>query len=92
MNKKLTQKKLKKILKYNSETGVFTWLVSKSGIKRKLAGSIDREGYRRIGIEGKNYSASRLVWLYMEGYFPEYQIDHINRIKNDDRWENLRHV
>jgi hypothetical protein len=28
----------------------------------------------------------------MEGYLPEHDIDHINRIKDDNSWNNLRHV
>jgi len=28
----------------------------------------------------------------MEGYWPEYQIDHKNGIRDDNRWVNLRHV
>lgn len=67
-------------------------MVSKAGIKRKTAGNIDKEGYRRIKINGELYPVSRLAWFYMEGYWPEYQIDHINRVKDDNRWENLRHV
>ena len=28
----------------------------------------------------------------MEGYLPEHQIDHRNRIRFDNKWANLRHV
>jgi len=28
----------------------------------------------------------------MEGYIPENQVDHVNRIRDDNRWCNLRHV
>lgn len=37
------------------------------------------------------YSEHQLVWVYFHGYMPK-QIDHINRIRNDNRIENLREV
>lgn len=45
-----------------------------------------------ICIDYKNYSAHRLAWLYIHGYLPENQIDHINRQKIDNRICNLREV
>lgn len=93
-NQKLTQERLKELLHYCPDTGVFTWIVSKSKNIHvsDVAGCINSRGYRQIRIDGKTYKASRLAWLYMESYFPEHHCDHINRIKDDDRWENLRHV
>lgn len=90
----LTQSHLKKLLKYNPETGLFTWRVYRSQLakKRQIAGSINKDGYRRITIDGQSHTASRLAWLYMEGYLPEHDIDHINRDRDDNRWKNLRHV
>jgi len=93
---KLTQKRLRELLHYDPIAGVFTWLISKKGTRANLvAGSVSKNkdnGYRRIKIDGNFYKTSRLAWLYMEGYFPENDIDHENRIRHDDRWENLRHV
>lgn len=90
----LTQGKLKNILHYNPDTGVFVWLDDKRNHVKAgdIAGSLDAYGYNCIKIKSKSYKASRLAWLYMEGYFPEHEIDHMNRIKNDDRWNNLRHA
>ena len=55
------------------------------------AGCMDKLGYRYIGIDYKIYREHRLIWLLHYGYFPE-RLDHINRIKDDNRIENLREV
>jgi len=91
---KLTQKRLKELLDYNPETGVFTWKISRRGRSNvgEQAGYVNQIGYHMIGVDYKLYQASRLAWLFMEGYFPEYDCDHINRIRTDNRWINLRHV
>ena len=34
----------------------------------------------------------RIVWFMAYGAWPEDQIDHINRVKDDNRLENLRDV
>jgi len=85
----ITQSELKKQLKYNESTGIFTWNLTKSGV---LIGSIagcESGGYITIGLFGKPRSAHRLAFLYMTGEIPE-QVDHINHKKADNRWGNLR--
>jgi hypothetical protein len=85
----LTASELKTVLHYDPETGEFIWLVT-NGRKRREAGSIDPDGYRRITVNGRAYQASRLAWLYMTGDWPRETVDHKNRIPLDNRWENLR--
>lgn len=93
MNRMITQKRLKELLHYDPKTGIFTRRISRGPAKAgDQAGWINSRGYRCIEIDWKSYNASRLAWLYMEGYFPEHDIDHINRVRDDDRWCNLRHV
>lgn len=90
---RLTQDRLKEILDYDPVTGIFTWNTSrKKCTKGKQAGCIRPDGYRTIKVDGIACFASRLAWLFMEGYSPENQMDHINRIRADERWVNLRHV
>ena len=91
---KLTQKELKRLLHYDPETGVFTWLKRPSNRVEigQEAGYINRHlGYRIIGILGQVYFAHRLAFLYMKGKWPR-EIDHVNRVKSDNKWENLREV
>jgi hypothetical protein len=92
MSKTLTQKRLKELLYYDPETGIFTRRVSRRGVKVGSVAGAYSYGYIRITVDYVPYQAHRLAFLYMKGYFPEYEVDHINRIKDDNRWCNLRHV
>ena len=89
----LTQTELKSLLHYDAETGIFTWKVNgnKSVKIGNVAGNNTR-GYLSISIKNKNYFLHRLAWLYVYGKLPDLDIDHINRIKNDNRIKNLREV
>jgi hypothetical protein len=81
----LTQTKLKEILHYDPITGKFTRYGNYS-----KCGSKSYQGYILIGIGSKTYYAHRLAWLYVTGEWPSKEIDHKNRIRDDNRWENLR--
>jgi hypothetical protein len=85
-------KTLRELLDYDPATGIFRWLMDRDNGKIKagdIAGSYDK-GYVRIEINGRKYRAHRLAWLYMTGEWPVGEIDHINRIRDDNRWCNLR--
>jgi hypothetical protein len=84
---------LRHLLHYDPLTGVWTWMnpLPRSPVRRgDIAGRITTQGRRQIRIASGFYYSSRLAWLYMTGTWPKDQIDHVNRIKDDDRWENLR--
>lgn len=88
----LTQERLKELLEYNPETGVFTWLNKpcKNMESGKVAGT-NIDGYILISIDYKKYLAHRLVWFYVYGYWPE-EIDHKNHVRDDNKIANLREV
>jgi len=90
----LTQSRLRELLHYDPETGIFTWRVKRTGSAKinSEAGTPDSHGHIQIKIDGKLYLAHRLAWLYMHGYFPSRHLDHINRIRNDNKFVNLRAV
>ena len=58
----LTGDRLKEVLTYAPETGVFTRMVSRRGdMVGKQAGGVNTGGYRYIRIGKKQYRASRLA-------------------------------
>lgn len=90
----ITKEKLQEILHYNPETGIFIWLQKHhtNSVIGEMAGCKNNHGYIYIWLEGKSYLAHRLAWLYMTGNWPLMQIDHINRIRHDNWFKNLRDV
>ena len=90
----LTQDQLKGVLKYDEGKGRFYYIVTGRGIKGKgsEAGCVEGSGYRVITIKSVRYYEHRLVWLYVNGAWPEDQVDHINGIVTDNRIVNLRSV
>ncbi len=88
----LTAERLREILSYDPETGIFRWAI-KTGPKviiGAVAGGDDGHGYVTISVEKRICRGHRLAWLYMHGVWPADQIDHINGDRSDNRIANLR--
>lgn len=89
----LTQKRLKEVLDYHADTGLFFWKIKINNVPNgKPAGASQNKGYIQITIDSHNYLAHRVAWFYVYGKWPNRQIDHINRNKKDNRISNLRDV
>lgn len=88
----LTAERLRELLSYDPDSGLFRWRVTLCSSARagKIASCKDRHGYVRIGIHGESYRAHRLAWLYVHGEWPEDQIDHINGVRDANWIANLR--
>ena len=56
-------------------------------------GNKTKKGYIQGQFKGCKYLLHRLIWIYHNGNIPSgLHIDHINRVKSDNRIENLRLV
>ena len=80
---------------FEYRNGKLFWLKpfnSKSRIKiGEEAGNDTSHGYRKIVINYKNYATHQLIFMMFHGYIPK-EIDHINRVRHDNRIENLRPI
>lgn len=80
-------------LEIDSEAGIVRWK-RVDGVHPKVAGkragSDYAKGYRRIRIDGIRIMEHRLIWAFVNGKWPDNEIDHINTIRAENRISNLR--
>jgi hypothetical protein len=88
----LTQQRLHELLRYDLETGVFTYACARPKVRvGAVAGHTHAgHGYRQIKLDGRLYLAHRLAWLYVHGRWPSDMLDHIDRDRTNNRLSNLR--
>lgn len=88
----ITQDEVRRLFSYNPTTGLVTRRTfTRGGYKvGSVVGFTSTNAYLRVKINCKIYMLHTVIWLWMTGKLPMYQIDHINRIHTDNRWKNLR--
>lgn len=88
---KLTADRLRSLVLYDPETGIFRWRVGRRRVAvGEIAGSVRADGRRLIRIDYERYLASRLAWMYIYGEWPSDLIDHVDRNYSNDAISNLR--
>jgi HNH endonuclease len=88
---RLSAERLRELLHYAPETGLFYWRVSRGSAGAGVqAGKSHSAGYVVIRIDRVNYYAHRLAWLHVHGEHPTGEIDHKNRNPADNSIANLR--
>lgn len=89
----LTADRVRELFNYDSHTGLLSRRVSRK-IKNPSTkiGWKTKEGYLRLSIDKRCYYAHRIIWLWITGYWPNNEIDHINCQHDDNRIVNLREV
>jgi len=88
----ITIERLKSVVNYDCKTGLFTWKLPISNRAKvgHLAGWKQSDGYHKIAIDKHDYSAHRLAWLYVYGFWPKKHLDHIDGIRDNNMISNLR--
>jgi hypothetical protein len=86
---------LKSKYRYDPETGFFHWIAESGGHKQfkpgDKAGLVYGRGYVYLFYKArKKVLAHRFAYACMTGKWPALHIDHINGVKTDNRWSNLR--
>lgn len=98
---------LRQLLDYEPETGALTWCERpremfdsdrnwrswNTRYAETAAFTVDHyKGYKSGRLLDRNFFAHRVIWAVMTGAWPGQEIDHINGVKRDNRWLNLRDV
>lgn len=83
---------LREVLQYDPETGVLTFKENRGSnkVKGKVAGFVRKDGYHFLSLQKKRYLGHRIIWAMMTGDWPENQIDHIDGVRSNNKWANLR--
>lgn len=77
---------------FNPIKGTATRVFAKSGI-RKSVGTLCKDGYLQLWMDGKKVMLHRAIWEHVNGSIPDGQeIDHVNGVRSDNRISNLRLV
>lgn len=87
--------RVRQLLYYNADTGVFTWKANLRGRFARIgteAGFASGNQYLRMCVDGFTSGAHQFAWLYMTGQWPDMEVDHINGVRDDNRFANLRLV
>lgn len=83
----ITQRRVQELFKYDSEQGIL-YRKMRTGLKK--AGTLSGTGYWIIYADKKRYQAHRLIWLYVNGYLPQFDVDHIDGNRLNNCFSNLR--
>lgn len=98
----ITPELCRQLLRYDAETGKLYWLKRTPEIfferfntrygDREAMTAVNHAGHLVGSIVGVSFMAHHVVWALCTGTWPVHQIDHLNGVPSDNRFENLRDV
>ena len=87
----LTFERALKLIDYDPNTGIMKSKINRATLNvGNIVGSMNKRGYLRVAIDGKEYYQHRIAFLLMTGKWPTKEIDHIDENKANNCWTNLR--
>lgn len=83
--------RLDEFFQYDGTTGDLTWKKSKGCVRAgTIVKTTNADGYITVHFDGVSFLAHRIIWKMVTGCDPADEIDHINNIRRDNSWSNLR--
>lgn len=92
---------VKSHFRYGPESGQLyrTKAYSKAVDTTKPVGSLNSQGYLDVDLSrahgqrtARNTRVHRVIWFLVHGYWPDFQLDHIDGDKTNNKIENLRPI
>ena len=89
---KMSAEQARSLFEYDPETGVLRWKVSprKKTKIGSVAGTRTKYGYVRVMYQQRSYMAHCLAWSIAYGEWPDFVLDHRDRVRDNNRLGNLR--
>lgn len=88
--------RLRELFTYDPDVGELRWKVTRGKARPgKLAGfvqtgrKVDMWRHRVVCVEGRIYTAQRIIWAMVTGEWPAIPLHHINGNRQDNRIANL---
>lgn len=90
-DRSVTAERVRELLDYDLKSGQLTWRATGRGRRAdRIAGEIDRKGYRLVTIDYVRHYAHHLAWLHVHGQWPKDIVDHIDLDTSNNAIANLR--
>jgi hypothetical protein len=86
----LTLARAQELFRYDPVAGLLYWRVGRPGLRPGTVAGTLADGYVQVEADGRFYRAHRIAWLLQTGKWPQHLLDHANRCRDDNRWDNLR--
>lgn len=91
MNKKPTAERLQEAFAYDARTGELRWRASigSRAVQGAAAGTLATRGELVVRLDGVLRRVHHIIWCMHHGRWPEALVSHANKVKTDNRIENL---